>query len=345
MYPKYIFYIRFIIGLYYMDNQALLYSLDQKITLWDLKNQTDFDDYDFADIQSWTQNHNVHAIIDWQDNFHYKFNLIKSPPYIIYYIWNLDILNWDILGIVWPRKKTFYSDKVLDQLLSLARDYHLVTISGMAPWVDQLAHKLSIKHHIPTIAVLGGGIRWFMEHSDRNIIAQIVQNGWLVISEFKLDFKPTYYSFPQRNRIIAGLSNLLFLPQAGANSGSLITVDFALDMHKSVYGVPDSIFSLESMGINQYISDQKISLVSDFAKFLSSNFVPKSSPLVSRSKDIQLSPSQKTILSLISDQSSIWLDQLSLLSQMPYTELFAIMTILEMHSLVCQSSPGIYKIL
>ena len=72
-----------------------------------------------------------------------------------------------------------------------------------------------------------------------------------MISEFKLDQEPAQYTFPQRNRIIAGLSDVLFLPEAGKESGSLITVDFALQMQKPVYGVPNFIFSDKSAGLHE----------------------------------------------------------------------------------------------
>ena len=328
-----------------MNNQALLYSYDTKITIWELKNKTDFDWYDFSDIQSRMQDNNIYATVDWESSFHYKFNLIKSPPYIIYYIGDLSLLDKDTLWIVWPRKKTSYSDKVLDKLLQSASTYDLVTISGMAPWVDQLAHLFSIKHNIPTIAVLGGWLRWFLEQSDRNIISQIVQNGWLVISEFKLDFKPTYYSFPQRNRIIAGLCNSLFLPQAWYRSGSLITVDCAIDISKPVYWVADNIFSPESFWLNQYIADKKINLVSDFDKFLSSHFHPKISTKKFSTPNIALSENEKIILTTIADNWEISIDKLCSLSSIPYQELFWLLTILEMNNLIYQSSPSIYKIL
>ena len=64
-----------------------------------------------------------------------------------------------------------------------------------------------------------------------------------MLSEFKLNSRPERYTFPQRNRIVAGLSDMVFLPEASEKSGSLITVDFARQMHKDVYGTPNSIFS------------------------------------------------------------------------------------------------------
>ena len=85
-----------------------------------------------------------------------------------------------------------------------------------------------------------------------------------MLSEFKLDKEPEKYTFPQRNRIVAGLSEMVFLPEAGEKSGSLITVDFARQMHKPVYGAPSSIFSLSSKGLLHYM---QLGLVQPVVKF------------------------------------------------------------------------------
>jgi DNA processing protein len=327
-----------------MHQQALRYSLDETITIKDLKAWKHFD-IDTSNLSSRMQQNNVHAILDWELAFHYKFHLIKSKPYIIYYMWDLSLLDRDILWIVWPRKKTNYSDKVINKLLSTAQNYNLVTISGMAYGVDQLCHSISISKDIPTIAVLGWWIRRYLNRGERNIIWDIISHGWLVISDFKLDFKPVRYSFPQRNRLIAWLSDALFLPQAWSKSGSLITVDFAIDMSRPVYGVADNIFSLESAWLHQYISDKKINLVSDFDRFLSSRFQPRSANKKSSTPDIALSADEKKVLSAIADNWETSVDKICCLVDVPYTQLFWLLTILEMNNLIYQPSPSIYKTL
>lgn len=105
------------------------------------------------------------------------------------------------------------------------------------------------------------------------MIEQIVAAGGLVISEYKLGERPTHYTFPQRNRLIAGLSDVVFLPEAGAKSGSLITVDYAIAMKKPVYATPNSIFSPISAGILDYIEKGTITPIFDLTKMLSMHFI------------------------------------------------------------------------
>lgn len=94
----------------------------------------------------------------------------------------------------------------------------------------------------------------------------------MILSEFKIGFRPTDYSFPQRNRIIAGLCDCLFLPEASEKSGSLITVDFAIQMNKKVYASPYDIYTQSSKGVNKYISESKIQAIYDFQSFLKLHF-------------------------------------------------------------------------
>jgi DNA processing protein len=88
-------------------------------------------------------------------DFHYKCLAIRPRVQILYYLGNIALLNKKILGIVGPRAMSLYGKKVLETLFATADQHDMVTISGMAEGVDQLCHKLSHNHKIPTIAVLG----------------------------------------------------------------------------------------------------------------------------------------------------------------------------------------------
>jgi len=128
------------------------------------------------------------------------------------------LLSRKVLGIVGPRKQSEYGIQILHKLFQEAKGRDFITVSGMAEGIDQLCHHLSMQHGIPTIAVLGGGIGHYLDLPARHMIHQIIANGGLVLSEYPADMKPERYSFPARNRIIAGLSDVLFVPEAGQKS-------------------------------------------------------------------------------------------------------------------------------
>jgi DNA processing protein len=256
-------------------NKALVYSSsDLKVS--DLKSQEYFADgidmRKYGQIQQWCQNNNTFCTTQDESDYHFKFGLVYSAPYVIYRQGNIELLNKHILTIVWPRNYSPYATQVMEDLFHVLPDYDLVTISGLAPGVDMMAHEMSIKANIPTIAVLWWGIKHFTESSNREMMKKIVDHGGLILSEFKLDQKPERYTFPQRNRIVAGLSEMVFLPEAGEKSGSLITVDFARQMHKVVYGAPSSMFSLSSKGLLHYMQQWLVQPVVKWEEMLDKYF-------------------------------------------------------------------------
>ncbi len=297
----------------------------------------------FPELQSWAQEQWVHRTIEWEQDFHYKVLLIKSHPHIIYYMGDLSLLDEPILWIVWPRMHSGYATDILTKLFALAPNYAFATISWLAPGVDQLCHRLSLQKWIPTIAVLGWWLKWFLSSWDRELIQDIVTSGGLVISEFKLNQMPQQYTFPQRNRIIAWLSDIVFLPEAGAKSGSLITANFALDMDKPLYGVPNNIFSITSAGVNWLIASWVAHAVTDIQHFLDICFVRQDSVQVTKNLP-DLSSDEQTLLSFLWEKQTCSLMDFLGLGSFSSQEIMSLLTLLEMKQYVIQDSPGVYKL-
>ena len=324
-------------------NKWILYSGEESITVTALKDLTNIPSDIFPEIQSWTQEQSIQRTIEWEADFHYKLLLIKSKPYIIYYMGNLNLLDLPILWIVGPRMHSSYATEILTKLFALAPSYNFATISWLAPGVDQLCHRLSLEKGIPTIAVLGWWLKHFLSWGDRELIQEIVSKGGLILSEFKLFQEPQTYTFPQRNRIIAGLADLMFLPEAGAKSGSLITANFALDMGRPVYGVPNNIFVTTSTGINQLLASWQAQAVVDIQVFLESFFPKKDIVHVVKTLP-NLSADEQTLVSFLSTHSTCSLTDFLRIGSLSSQDIISLLTLLEMKAYVIQDSPGIYKI-
>lgn len=329
-----------------IHTEIIQYSAHPEITFWDLKN-SDFSKYeikesDLEQIKNIFEQNNIDAFMMWQEWYHYKFHAIPSKPYIVHYIWDISLLDKNILAIVGPRKPSVYSHKVLKKLFEHAQNYDLVTISGMADGVDQLAHALSVKHKIPTIAVLGWWLNHFLKWSNRHIIHSIVENGGLVLSEYKVNFVPTKYSFPQRNRIIAGLSDMVFLPEAGENSWSLITADFAYQSSRPVYTVPNDIFAPTSFGVNQLISEQRANILLDFWAFFDQNFKKFGTKQTIATKILDLPAPQNDIIGLLSTHGEMSLWSIMQETKMDTDTIMQHITLLEINNHIYQNSPWKY---
>lgn len=327
-----------------MHPDILRYSSSSSPNIWQLKDALFFPDDDIQDVADQMSKLWIQAVCEKDSNYPSKLCRIKSQPYILYYQWDLSLLDKPILGVVWPRQPSIYAGKILDRLFKTADRYNIVTVSGMAPGVDQLAHRLSMEKGIPTIAVLWWGLGRFLQRPERHLIASIVQHGGLVISEFRLFQQPETYTFPQRNRIIAWLSDALFLPEASKKSGSLITVDFAHQMGISIYGTPYDIYSPQSQWLHEQMQLGIIKPIFDFKSLLTQYFSVKKQASKSNLPAQNLSESESKILSYLHKSQVCSLEFLSDAMQTSPLSLLSTISLLEIKQLIIQDMPGMYRV-
>lgn len=180
---------------------------------------------------------------------------IADPPFLLYIKGNAEVLKGNCLAVVGTRALTEYGKRVAPLIVEPLAQAGLTIVSGLAIGIDGLAHRAAVKMNKPTIAVLGGGLS---DHSivleNRKLAKEIVQKRGAIISEYALSTHGHKISFPQRNRIISGLSRGVLVIEADEASGSLITAKSALDQNRDVFAVPGSIFSSKSKGPNQLIA-------------------------------------------------------------------------------------------
>jgi DNA processing protein len=195
-----------------------------------------------------------------EDSYPKLLKNIYNPPPILYYWGNLKI-NWEkSISVVGSRHPSFYGQRVVKNIISELNSSELSIISGLAIGIDSLAHKESLLNNLKTIAVLGSGLNQEIIHpkSNRPLVEEIIKNQGLVMSEFSPKIPPWPQNFPQRNRIIAGLSNKTLVIEAGEKSGSLITSKIALEEGRDVLTIVGDIFSLNSKGSNKLAKDGAI---------------------------------------------------------------------------------------
>lgn len=177
---------------------------------------------------------------------------IFDPPYVIYYKGQLIEEEPIKIGIVGARRCSSYGKNVAEYFARKLAEQNVTIISGMARGIDTAAHKGAIKGGGQTTAVLGCGVNICYPPENISVMRDIINNGCL-ISEYPMDATPIAGNFPQRNRIISGLSDGLLIVEATERSGSLITADSALEQGKDVFAVPGKIFDPLSDGTNRLI--------------------------------------------------------------------------------------------
>lgn len=195
---------------------------------------------------------------------------IYDAPVSLYIRGNKEILNGKNVGIVGCRDCTDYGKKTAKYFAyNLSKEKSINIVSGLAKGVDSYAHWGSVGANIEcestkncgkkqvscgkTIAVLGNGLDMIYPKENIELANEIIRRGGTIISEYPCGTKPDKMNFPARNRIISGLSKGIIVIEAKEKSGTLITVDFALEQGRDVFVVPGNINSINSVGTNDLI--------------------------------------------------------------------------------------------
>ncbi len=154
------------------------------------------------------------------------------------------------LAVVGSRKYTSYGKEVCEKLIEGLAGYSITIVSGLALGIDSIAHRAAMAAGLPTLGIPGSGLGEKVLHPSAHVqlARDIVEHGGALISEYPDDFKATLYSFPQRNRIMAGVSHAVLVIEAELKSGTLITSKHAIEYNRDVFTVPNSIFFSTSQG-------------------------------------------------------------------------------------------------
>lgn len=188
------------------------------------------------------------------DNYPAKLKNIYAPPITIFAKGDISLLNSKSIAIVGSREPSKYGIYVAEKFSTELSKEGITIISGLAKGIDTFAHIGALSSFGKTIAVLGSGIDVVYPKENAKYYREISEKG-LIISEYIVGTAPESKNFPQRNRIISGLSDGVLVVEARKNSGTMITTDFALEQGKELYVIPGNITSNLSAGTNNLIKE------------------------------------------------------------------------------------------
>ncbi len=194
---------------------------------------------------------NVLTICD--ENYPKKLLQLYNPPLVIYYLGSIEMLDDYISGVIGSRKNLKYSEEVCLKVLEKIVPKSTI-VSGLANGIDSIAHYNTISNGGKTIAVIGSGFNNIYP-KDNKQLASIIARKHLLLSEYPPNTNASRHHFPLRNRIIAALSDDLYVIEAALKSGSLITANIALDLGKNIFCAPGSLLYNNYKGSHQLIND------------------------------------------------------------------------------------------
>ena len=178
---------------------------------------------------------------------------IYDPPVSLYIRGNKNNLNSFNIAIIGCRDATEYGKKIAQERSYKLSKKNMHIVSGLARGIDSYAHLGAVYAMADTIAVLGNGLDIIYPRENYFLAEKIIKNGGSIISEYPLGTKPDKSNFVARNRIISGISRGVVVVEAKKKSGTLITVDFALEQGRDIFSVPGDINSENSYGTNELI--------------------------------------------------------------------------------------------
>lgn len=221
-------------------------------------------------IQAKMEKKKIHFTHFGREDFPKRLLLIPDKPFVLFYKGQLPSDNIPSVGMVGARGCTQYGHQAAMKLSGEIASLGINVISGMARGVDSASHLGCMSKEGKTYAVLGCGVDVCYPAQNIELYETILEKGG-IISEYIPESKPLAWQFPERNRIISGLSDTVVMVEAREKSGSFITIDYALDQGKNVYAVPGRITDPLSVGSNRLITEGATPLVSGIQMALEFN--------------------------------------------------------------------------
>ena len=259
---------------------------------------------------------------------------IPSCPYLLYTKGDINLLKDTSIAIVGSRSFTQYGKMATEHIAQEISRAGICIASGLAFGIDALAHQGALLANGKTIAVLGNSLdsASISPKAHVGLSRQIISGGGLLVSEFPPRTQASPFTFPMRNRIIAGISLATLIIEAAEKSGSLITANYALEFNRDVFAVPGSIFSPQSEGTNN--------LIKKGAKLIGSiNDILEELPLVNCATDHtaigepSLNQEEKTVFTLLSHEP-LHIDRIIKLTTLDTSQTVSILTMLEIKGII-----------
>lgn len=270
-----------------------------------------------------------------------RLKAIIDSPALLYFKGNANLNHSKTVGIVGTRQATEYGKDVVEKIIRDLAPLQAMIISGLAYGIDIQAHKQALKHDLPTLGIMGSGMDVIYPAAHKDTAKKMFAKGGL-LTENRFGTKPDAHNFPARNRIIAGMCDVLIVVEAAEKGGALITAEIANSYNKDVFAVPGSIGQTYSEGCNKLIRTNRAHLYSSIKDLeYIMNWSAESPTTLPPPIDWgTVSQEEADVLQILKEKKSpVTIDELSIRSSLSPGSLASILLGLEFKNLV-KALPG-----
>ncbi|MDI9347525.1 MAG: DNA-processing protein DprA [Methylacidiphilales bacterium] len=324
-----------------------LKNLKDVVTFICKKNQFNFPTISIHsnDLEHWLEQESNHVVVYGDAHYPAALANIADPPLVLFARGVIDVINKPCLAIVGSRQASEQSNELANTFSKSYAQEGWVVVSGLAKGVDANAHSGALCYGY-TIAVVGHGLDIVYPKSNYTLSEKIATQG-LLVSEYPLHTPPLPHHFPIRNRIIAGLSSVVVVIEAGVKSGSLITARLAQNESREVFAVPGSIHTDRHAGCHQLIRNHYAGLITKPSDIYDTISVPKDivrKNIIPPSLDANILISDLAKELYVAIPSVTFTDlQLQLTTKLQTDKILAGLIELECAGLITKSLDGDYK--
>lgn len=265
-----------------------------------------------------------------------------DSPTLLFYRGETNLNTARIIAVIGTRSNSPYGKHVTEKLIKELAAYDVLVVSGLAFGIDAIAHKTALKNNLPTVGVLAHGLDSLYPSEHTNLAKDMIKQGGGLLTEFYSDVTAEKHHFPNRNRIVAGMSDAVVVIETGIKGGSMITAELANGYNHDVFAFPGKVTDAKSAGCNALIKNNKAVLLTEaqeLAEILGwSQPVPKNIP-PQKELFINLNKEEKTIVDILTEKQPVHIDELNLRCGVSASLMAAAILNLELQNIV-QALPG-----
>ena len=267
---------------------------------------------------------------------------ISNPPIVLYYKGNLESCNIDrTVAVVGSRKASYNAKESVEKVLAGLEGTDLCIVSGLASGIDSTAHRCALKHNLKTIGVIASGFDYTYPAANKDLYREIEEGGGAVVTEYYPTFEPLKFRFPERNRIVSGISYGTLVAEASMKSGALITANLTLEQGRELMCIPGLITNPNTEGIYKLLKNGAalVTCAEDILDALGWEIKPAQQLKMDLSG---LNSDEKKVVEVLEIEEKGF-DEISSQTGINTNDLLIILTTLELKGIIKQTAGDRYK--